>query len=100
MNAHSIYAALGGRKSGNGYKVHCPAHNDEHPSLSVTDKDGTTLVHCHAGCDSESVIGELRERGLWWAEIDCREDLDEVRNALASRKPGHRVASAPPRYAE
>jgi choline kinase len=38
--------------------------------------------------------------GLWWAEIDCREDLDEVRSALASRKPGHKAAPASPRYAE
>ncbi len=38
--------------------------------------------------------------GLWWAEIDCREDLDEVRSALASRKPEHKAAPASPRYAE
>lgn len=50
------------REHGN---VHCPAHNDENPSLSVTERDGRILVHCHAGCSQESVIKALRARGLW-----------------------------------
>jgi DNA-binding transcriptional ArsR family regulator len=45
--------------------VHCPAHDDRNPSLSVTERDGRTLVHCHAGCPSERVIDALRQRGLW-----------------------------------
>lgn len=45
--------------------VHCPAHEDAHPSLSVTERDGRVLVHCHAGCPQEAVVGALRERGLW-----------------------------------
>ena len=46
--------------------VHCPAHNDTSPSLSVTvGPDGKTLVHCHGGCSQEAVIDALRERGLW-----------------------------------
>ena len=45
--------------------VHCPAHNDPGPSLSVTNKDGKILVHCQAGCSQTEVIGELRSKGLW-----------------------------------
>jgi len=45
--------------------VHCPAHSDPGPSLSITDKDGKLLVHCHGGCGGVSVITVLRERGLW-----------------------------------
>jgi len=46
--------------------VHCPAHNDTSPSLSVTvGPDGKTLVHCHGGCSQEAVIDALRERELW-----------------------------------
>ncbi|MFN3562733.1 MAG: DUF3987 domain-containing protein, partial [Chloroherpetonaceae bacterium] len=43
-------------KSGNGYKALCPAHNDKTPSLSITEKDGKILVHCFAGCSTESVL--------------------------------------------
>lgn len=35
--------------------THCPAHDDEHPSLSVTDRGGRTLWRCHAGCDQYTV---------------------------------------------
>lgn len=45
--------------------VHCPAHDDPSPSLSVEEKDGKVLVHCHAGCEQATVIEALRERGLW-----------------------------------
>jgi DNA-binding transcriptional ArsR family regulator len=45
--------------------AHCPAHDDRNPSLSVTERDGRILVHCHAGCPSERVIDALRQRGLW-----------------------------------
>ena len=47
------------------YKVHCPAHDDRNPSLSVTDRKGKVLVKCHAGCSQEAAIEALRQRGLW-----------------------------------
>jgi hypothetical protein len=48
-----------------GKQVHCPAHNDEHPSLSVDERDGQILVHCFAGCSQYAVIDGLRAHGLW-----------------------------------
>lgn len=45
--------------------THCPAHQDNSPSLSVTVKDGRLLLHCFAGCSQQAVIHALRERGLW-----------------------------------
>lgn len=48
--------------------THCPAHDDENPSLSVRDDNGRVLVHCHTSCSQEAVIGALRERGLWPTE--------------------------------
>lgn len=44
---------------------HCPCHDDQHPSLSVSVRDGKVLVWCGAGCRQEDVIESLRERGLW-----------------------------------
>jgi len=51
-------------KKGHG-PTHCPLHDDEHPSLSVTEVDGKLLVYCHAGCLQDAVIEKLRELGLW-----------------------------------
>jgi hypothetical protein len=43
----------------------CPAHEDRTASLSVTERDGCVLVHCHSGCAQADVIAALRARGLW-----------------------------------
>jgi len=51
-------------KPGKGH-VHCPAHADEDPTLSVSEKEGKILVHCFAGCSQDSVITALNEEGLW-----------------------------------
>ncbi len=41
----------GVRKCGDGHEARCPAHDDQHASLSVAlGDDGRVLLHCHAGC--------------------------------------------------
>jgi hypothetical protein len=66
MNAETIARALDGRKSGRGWSARCPAHDDSKPSLSLTDSDnGRVLIYCHAGCDQNTVINELKSTGLW-----------------------------------
>ncbi len=38
----------------------CPAHDDKGPSLAVRElPDGRVLVHCFAGCETESVLGAV-----------------------------------------
>ena len=45
----------------------CPAHEDNHPSLSVgATADGTPLWHCHAGCTQAAV---LEAAGLTFREL-------------------------------
>lgn len=46
------------RKTGNGRWVsRCPAHEDKAPSLSVRElDDGRVLLHCFAGCETQSVL--------------------------------------------
>ena len=61
MTAHIIVRELGGRHGA----CRCPAHEDRSPSLSVRERDGVVLVHCHAGCSQAEVIAALRARGLW-----------------------------------
>lgn len=53
-------ALHGLRQAGGGFVARCPAHDDHKPSLSLTVEDsGRVLVHCHAGCDQQSVIDAL-----------------------------------------
>lgn len=44
--------------------THCPAHDDDHPSLNVSWSNGRLLWHCKTGCSQETVLAALRERGL------------------------------------
>lgn len=44
----------------------CPAHEDKNPSLSVDDRNGRAVLHCHAHCQNDDVIEAL---GLQWADL-------------------------------
>ena len=66
IDAESIATALGGKRSGRGYRCQCPAHDgDSTDTLTLTDGDNQILVHCFAGCDFRDIAAELRKRGLW-----------------------------------
>ncbi|MEI6644219.1 MAG: toprim domain-containing protein [Novosphingobium sp.] len=68
-NAATIAKALDAQKfrsSGDGFVCRCPAHEDDQPSLKISNgKDGKILIHCHAGCEPRVVIDEIKRRGLW-----------------------------------
>ena len=65
MNAETIACACGGKRSGRGWLICCPAHPDKNPSCTVADGDnGKLLVKCWAGCDARDVLAALRQRGL------------------------------------
>ena len=63
--AEWICSQLGGRKISSGYVARCPAHADEHASLSISEGTDIPLVHCHAGCSQGEVIDALKARGGW-----------------------------------
>jgi putative DNA primase/helicase len=65
VSAEEIAFALKGRWTVGGWTACCPAHEDRSPSLSISQRDGTVLVYCHAGCPQEYVIAALSEQGLW-----------------------------------
>ncbi|CCK59356.1 DUF3631 domain-containing protein [Mycobacterium canetti] len=44
----------------------CPAHDDHRPSLALRQVDGSVLIHCHAGCETASVVAAL---GLGLADL-------------------------------
>jgi KaiC/GvpD/RAD55 family RecA-like ATPase len=48
------------KRSGTGWTVRCPAHDDRTPSLTITTgDDGRTLLHCHAGCRVEDIVARV-----------------------------------------
>ncbi|MGA2061055.1 MAG: hypothetical protein ABSG67_11285, partial [Thermoguttaceae bacterium] len=47
-------------ESNGGWSARCPAHEDRRASLSINQgDDGRVLLHCHAGCKPEAVVGKL-----------------------------------------
>jgi hypothetical protein len=65
--AQRIADSLGSAsRSGDGWKCLCPAHDDNNPSLSVSDgRNGSPVFYCHAGCSQDAVLSALRREGLW-----------------------------------
>ena len=51
---------VGVRPSNGGYEARCPAHEDQHASLSIArGDDQRVLLHCHAGCAPVAVCQAL-----------------------------------------
>jgi hypothetical protein len=89
MNAEKLASALGGRRTEKGWIAHCPAHDDQTPSLSIKYSDsGKVLVHCHAGCSNLEVIDSLRQRGLWHLADETRQGKPKS----AAPGPAHPLA--------
>jgi len=42
------------------WMARCPAHHDEHPSLSIKLADDRILLHCFAGCKYQDILKALR----------------------------------------
>lgn len=76
------------RKVGAEFMACCPAHDDQSPSLSVTEKDGAILLYCFAGCSTEDVV---RAMGLTMRDLF---DDDGDRKAPTKRSPPAKGASA------
>jgi putative DNA primase/helicase len=48
------------RRAGGSWQALCPAHDDQNPSLNVSEgRDGCAVVTCFAGCPTERVLDEL-----------------------------------------
>lgn len=60
MTLDEVLARLDGvRKASGGYVAKCPAHDDNSPSLSVTESGGKVLMNCFSGCTFEDVRSAL-----------------------------------------
>ncbi len=48
------------KRHGDAWSARCPAHDDRDPSLSIgIGTDARVLLHCHAGCQVEVIVGTL-----------------------------------------
>jgi hypothetical protein len=59
MTAAELAERLHARRSGDGWSARCPAHEDRNPSLSIHERDGKILIHCHASCTPEKVCAAI-----------------------------------------
>lgn len=72
------------------WAARCPAHEDRSPSLSVRElPDGRTLLHCFAGCSSESVLAAV---GLTFDDL-FPESLGEFRRERVPFPPADALRS-------
>lgn len=78
MTYEEILSHFQVKKYGNGKaQALCPAHPDKEASLTITQgNDGKTLLKCHAGCSSESVV---LAAGLKMADLFSENRLSEER---------------------
>src|SRR5712671_5685786 len=64
MSAEEIARAFILKRSGREFTGTCPACG--YQGFAVTEKQGRTLFHCHAGgCTQADVIEGLQKTGLW-----------------------------------
>jgi len=78
-----IATVLGGKKRGDGYQCHCPAHEDKHASLSVDlGDDGRLLLYCHAGCSFDDITRALGKHGI--TSMQLSPALKEVRKQIVA----------------
>ena len=60
MQLTDLLSRLNGvERRGNQHQAKCPVHDDNKPSLSVSESDGKILLHCHAKCSTESIVAAL-----------------------------------------
>lgn len=94
-DAEALRTALRCGRSGcpcrSGPNVHCPAHDDDRPSLTVsTGRNGRLLVNCKGGCTQSAVLNSLTERGLWGS----RRPRNGAHPASSPSSPGSPVRGA------
>jgi CHC2 zinc finger len=71
------------KQCGAGWSAHCPAHHDEHPSLTVKEtEDGQILFHCHAECSFEAIRNAIGFTNI----VDTYDYQDETGNLLYQMK--------------
>jgi len=77
------------RRGGDGWTARCPAHDDQHNSLSIHHPDGRWLLKCHAGCGWQEIIDALG--------LDAADLFDDETGGGGGSIPAKNHATAQPR---
>lgn len=88
---HAVLARLPDAKPiGGQWSARCPAHEDQHPSLSIAlADDGGVLLHCFGGCPRACIV-----EGLGFQERDLRPERGGVSVRTIDRRHRERQAQA------
>ena len=81
VSEEAIYRVLSrlpdARRTGSAWAAKCPAHDDEHASLSIgIGEDNRVLLHCHAGCSTEDIVQAL---GLTMSDLFAKPEAPKVK---------------------
>jgi hypothetical protein len=79
---------LHGKKHGNSYQCHCPAHDDRKASLSLDlGVDGRILLY-YAGCEFEAIAQALKQKGVSPADLAPADSFERGKKSQsAAGKP-------------
>ena len=72
-----------------GYVACCPAHDDRHPSLVVTETTDKLLIHCWAGCRSCDVLAAMGLDYPTFSLITAKQKERHLAQADVNRNPSH-----------
>jgi hypothetical protein len=66
VSINEVARSLSAKRAGGQWLALCPTHDDSTPSLALrVGANGKLLARCHAGCDQDVVVAELKRRGVW-----------------------------------
>jgi archaellum biogenesis ATPase FlaH/DNA-binding transcriptional ArsR family regulator len=88
-------------RKGNSVQCLCPAHSDNKASLTISEEKGKILLHCHAGCDTGSVLEAvgLSMKDLYTNEEKQIERVYPYRNIETGKVEFERVRFYPKSFA-
>jgi hypothetical protein len=85
------------KPSRRGFMCQCPVHNDRNPSMEIWMGEHSVLVWCYAGCPSDMIVDELRDRGFQLGRRRPREEA-EARSRRRKAEPPPPSATADVSY--
>ncbi|MBQ8301418.1 MAG: DNA primase, partial [Clostridia bacterium] len=80
------------KKNGSQYQCRCPSHADDKASLSICEKNGKILLHCHAGCNTADILSSV---GLAFEDIGSKKKSYKWRERLEYTTKKHIEAVYP-----
>lgn len=75
------------KQNGRGWLARCPAHKDQHASLSISEGvTGAALLHCHAGCPFADIVRALHLKPSDLAAVAQHNDATPTARKAARRQ--------------